>query len=371
MRTSIRACCAVVLAAIVLSIASTRSDSGGASRSVAGTAESPPAIARPSRAPVAAVPTPPGAAAGLEELLGPLANAGGDHALEDHMSDAYFALVERIRAEPAILDAIEDALADADRDSPEARVMLGALIGAATPESQAVLLRLLDGRRDDRELLEVMIPSMGFIAKPTTELETALRTLAIEDERPELRVQANLSMGVLAAHVHTTDPARADRIVDDYARRLTAATDPADARAQLAVLGNAATPRAAQAVEPYLRDQRPEVRAKAIEALRRTPGSEPALLEALRGDDDARVRASAAWALSHRQPSPELVRAQADQLRRERDESVATRLLDNLWSSRDREHSAVVAAVQETSRAHALETIRQRATTLLAELERT
>jgi hypothetical protein len=103
----------------------------------------------------------------------------------------------------------------------------------------------------------------------------------------------------------------------------------------------------------------------------RTPGSEPALLEALRGDDDARVRASAAWALSHRQPSPELVRAQADQLRRERDESVATRLLDNIWSSRDREHSAVVAAVQETSRAHALETIRQRATTLLAELERT
>jgi hypothetical protein len=302
----------------------------------------------------------------LDDLLGGLATAGGER-LEVSMKESYFALVEALRARPDLVLAVEAMLATADREDPQARVALGALVGAGTPEAQAALGRLLDTRRGDDDFVKLLVPSVGFLEHPTPAIEGAVRSLADSDPRPQIRTMAGLSVGIMASHLDATDPARARAIVADVDTRLAAATTTTELTAQLAVLGNAGTGDAGAIARRYLADERPEVRARALEALRRVGSAEAesALVRALT-DADPRVRASAAWAMGHRPATAANLRAQGAVLMAESDDATCRALVDNLWNGASADREYTFATLEAVAASHPLPAIREVIASLLA-----
>jgi hypothetical protein len=311
-------------------------------------------------------------AAGLEKVFAGLAEAGGDQKLEGAMADAYFALLKALRKDPAMLAAVEEMLRTADRHAPETRVAVGALIAVGTPEAQDALIRLTDVHKGDVEFLELLVPSMGFVERPTQALEGALHALTT-DVRPDIRSMADLSMGVVAATLDVTDPARARRIVDQYGAKLTASANPAELHAALSVLGNAGTLDAARLIQPYTSDERPDVRADAVEALRRIPtrDAEAALLAAAGHDGDRDVRNRAVLAMSMRPATDTSVRSQIAMLATETDENIARGLLSNIWSGIDVDHDLVVATLTQTAASHPLTSVQEQARAMLKGMAKT
>jgi hypothetical protein len=364
-RILIAAIAAALAAVIAALLAGGATSARVAARTTAAATAGAAAPARPLALPVTAGTDHP--AASLDDLLGGLATAG-DERLELAMKESYFALVEALRDDPALIAAVEALLATADRDAPDARVALGALVGAGTAEAQAALGRLLDVRRGDADFVKLLVPSVGFLEHPTPAIEQAVRTLAADDPRPQIRTMAGLSVGIMASHLDATDPARARAIVADVDARLRAANTPAELGAQLTVLGNAGTADAGQVASRYLDDDRAAVRASALEALRRvtSPDAEAALLRALAADPDPTVRASAAWAMGHRPATPANLRAQAAVLLVETDERVARPLADNLWNGADADRRFAIATLDTVAARHALPSIRDAVRALLA-----
>jgi HEAT repeats len=242
----------------------------------------------------------------LDQIFARLTQAPDDAAYHDAMAAVYFDLVARIRSQPELIGKLEAMLGDGDRHTPAVRVAVGALAGAGTPEAQAALVRVLDARHADRSFVELLVPTMGFAKRPTPVLEGALRRLAASDAPGEVREMAHLAMGNAASRLQAEDPARAKGIVDEYDAKLAKAVRADEVGTYLSALGNAGTPEAGRVVARYLDDERPEVRAGAVDALRLVPTAqaEAELRRALRDDPVEDVRAVAARALAYRHPSP-------------------------------------------------------------------
>jgi hypothetical protein len=284
-------------------------------------------------------------------------------------NDTYFALVAWIRAHPERLGELEALLATAAPTSAVLRIAVGALAGAGTPEAQACLVRLTAVRPTELAYMRQVVPVLGFAKQPTAALEHAVRALAGGREASDVTRLAELSLGVLAGHVAAADPARAGRIVDEYAAKLAGATAAEEIRRYLLVLGNAGTPAVVALAGRYLDSDDPAIRARAVEALRRvlTDAAERAILGVLEGDPEARVRASAAWSLANRPATATAIAGEAAHLPREGDEQVASTLLANLQAARTAHRGAVLAALGATAAAHPVPAIRDLARELLAD----
>jgi hypothetical protein len=254
-----------------------------------------------------------------------------------------------------------------DRRQPAVRIAVGALAGAGSAEAQAALLRVLDARVGDRAFLELLVPTMGFTMKPTPALEAGLARLADGSQPDAVREMAHLALGGIAARLQAGDPDRAAQIVRGYDAKLTRAVSSEEIGTYLAALGNAGTAGAAEVVARYLHDERREVRSEAIEALRRVPtaAAEAELTRALREDPDEKVRASAAWALSHRSPSTGSIEAEAAALFAEQDATVAKQLVENLWRARNTGGDTALTALARAAESHPVSAVRERARALL------
>ncbi len=297
----------------------------------------------------------------LDRLLGGLQDSGADpQAMHE-------ALLEALKRDPVgTLAALESFLADADPQQQATRTVVGALVAAGTPAMQAALVQLVDARVDDAAFVKLVVPTLGFLAKPTAATELAVRSLA-DDSAPEAtRMNAHLTLGVMASRFTDGDVPRGSAIVDDYAARLATATTDDERRRWLSVLGNAGTPGAAAAIEAQLDTTDPVLRSQALEALRRvsSPAVDARLVHAL-DDGDARVRSSAAWSLSYREATPETLRTLLGKLAGEPDAKVATMLLDVVWPRRASDPAAVLATVQSVADGHASPEVRKRARSLL------
>jgi HEAT repeat protein len=302
-----------------------------------------------------------------DEVTGLLAAAVGATDSKER-SRIFWELVNALRRNPELLGPLERMLAQASPDSEAVRMALTALVVVGTPEAQMVTLELLSERADDDAFLSLLVPTMGFFKQPTEALENGLRTLAASDaEHPQ--TMARLALGAIADNMKDSQPGRTQRIVDEFASKLADAS--ADAKKEtLTVLGNIGAPATVVAVTPYLNAEDPQVRGKALEALRLVHNAEAngLLLEAVSRDADAGVRGSAAWALSYQQPmTEESISAQASALTAETNEAVAIVLLKNIWSSVNLEHDLVISIVSRTATSHALPTVRDAAHAMLAQ----
>jgi HEAT repeat protein len=325
-------------------------------------AAAPPALAAPGPALAARPPR----TLSARELLARAAAARTPDELTAVMRTTHFELLEAIARDPAALGEIERYAAAGDPRTPAMRIAAGALVGAGTPEAQAALVRLLEGRPGDAALAKLLLPSLGALAKPTPATEAAVRALTSEAVPSAIRTTAHLTLGTLAARVAAADPQRAEAIVAGYVGRLGAASTREERGRYLTVLGNAGTPGAAAAIARELGDPDAAVRGRAVQALRRiaTPEAEGQLRRALADADDT-VRASAAWTLAYRTPSPETMRALLDRLAAEPSEPAATALLDTLWARRRAAPDLVEAAVRGAAGRHASPAVRAHARALL------
>jgi len=313
---------------------------------------------------------PPELDAELADWFAALMDAPDEADFDHARSRVFVEMRTQIRANPALIKKLEAMLATADRDKPLASLAVGALAAAGTADAQAALVRLVDRRKGDVAFLELLVPTMGFTTRPTPELEGALRRLASSDAPDEVRGMAHLALGTTVSRLQTDDPARARRIIDAYDAKLARAASSDELGTYLSVLGNAGTADAAKVVARYVGDERGEVRAEALRALRLVPTDEAQaqLTAALRGDDDGSVRASAARALSYRPPTAALAKAEAEALATERDGGVAKQLLENLWRAHEAAGGeAALAAITSAAASHPVAAVRDRARALLAE----
>lgn len=178
------------------------------------------------------------------------------------------------------LSAIEEILLSSDPRGAKFKLIRSALIHAATPESQDMLVKLIrQYRLRDPSLLRFVVPSVGLIAKPEYNLQTEMLEL-LTDKRVESdrRGTILLALGNMAGQVSETNLARADSLVGRLTDLLQPVNDP---MLLLAVLGNAGTKSALPSILPYLKDSSADIRSMAYYALRFI--DDPAVEEIFRG----------------------------------------------------------------------------------------
>jgi hypothetical protein len=319
-----------------------------------------PAVVTP---PVATATRPP-----PRPLLSPRVSAALDKLGSTNDADlkqaTHESLVAALREDPAAtLAALEEFLETADPKQSSAQVAMGALVAVGTPEIQRVLIGLVETRDGDDAFLRMAVPTIAYLRAPERATEEAIRALS-RDGSERARTSAHLSLGVMAARISRNDTARGAAIVDDYAARLASARTDEDRKLWLLVLGNARTDAAAVAISTQLAVSDPVVRSRAVEALRLAPAADGKLAHAL-DDGDARVRASAAWSIKYRKPTPELLDAMLAKLPVEADAKVAVTLLEAIWMQRGQDYDRVVLAVEGLASGHASPTVRERARKLL------
>jgi HEAT repeat protein len=163
--------------------------------------------------------------------------------------------------------------------------------------------------------------SLSFVDPPTAETVALLEDLK---HQPQHGTQARYGLGTCADHLQKTEPGRAGTIVAGLAKDLQSSQDPKDKAAYLRALGNSGHPDALAAIQPYLTDPNPGVRAAAADALRAIPNplADQDLALVLKRDTSPDVRRTSLEAMSKRSTAPVTVYAVRDNLKSEPDARV-------------------------------------------------
>jgi hypothetical protein len=226
------------------------------------------------------------------ELL--LDRVDSDVALQRDLQRSLWA---RLRLHPEETAALGRRLQTLKPDSAAARLLLGALVQAGTPEAQRTLVSAAEQARGERTAMASIVSSLGSLETPTMDTEAFLRSVQDDPTKSDgLAHTAEVALGNVAEHLKSSDPGRADGIIDDLAARLEKDKDPAEAAAAFAALGNARSDRVTSLAPAFLHDEDPNVRRMTLYALDRA-GSDAAraLIEQIAASDpDPTIRSAAA-----------------------------------------------------------------------------
>ncbi|MBC7659444.1 MAG: hypothetical protein H7249_07020 [Chitinophagaceae bacterium] len=208
------------------------------------------------------------------------ANVLGSHDLPDIWASldknadqqSYLLLKAWIYLHPQDMGALTAKLKDLGPDDPKLRSAIKALTAVGSPESQHVLVDLLQHSRN--ELAMRVASSLGFVQNPTAETEKALISLVRSQDAPELGRRAELALGVVG---HTLkgigEDARADALEKAAFERLKASGDERQSITSMGMIGNLG-PKSKQDLSPYWQSSDPAIRAQAYFALRASPESD-------------------------------------------------------------------------------------------------
>ncbi len=222
----------------------------------------------------------------------------------DRAGKAFLALTSLLRLDPSQLEVVR---AHIEQGGPLTDTLLAALRDASTPESQRLLAELAgpDTPLDSEQRMQAA-RSLSRVPEPSGETVATLRGLQADSE---VGTQATYGLGSALHRLQGQDPALAAEVRETLLDELDEAA-PGARPALLTALGNAGDPATLDAIQRYVRDESPAVRAAAAQALRRIPGQgADAALAMLCTDSDPDVRYSAADAISERAPSTALVQA--------------------------------------------------------------
>lgn len=218
---------------------------------------------------------------------------------------------------------------------PEAQMLIAALAGANTTETQAALVDLaLDGSLDKESRAQVLA-NITALDQPNKDTLTRLRPL-MADADPEVRAQAALAVGAATRALGSTDPQAAQAATSDLVKLVNQAANEEEKLWAIRSLGNAGSEGALPALTGVLDGGSASMREAAAQALRFVPGTEA---------DQVLARVMAA-------DSSEQVRSAA------------------VFAARFRESEAVVGSVERAARNDASETVRQQAVQTLGRVAR-
>lgn len=236
-----------------------------------------------------------------------------------------------------------------DPNGSSFQVLVASLGATGSKEAQAALVASLRAGEMSQEAKKHVIATLAMVAFPSDQAESALRSIRDESKAPELAATASLGLGIMAKALASRSPKRATAIVDEaITRALADEHDEARLLADLAVLGNTASPRIQHDMMRWSRASSASVRASAAFGLRlvRTDEAEARLLEVLASDEDPAVRSRVASALSYRDPSARSLQVQRERVAADPDAGVRAALLRNLYAMRDL-FPEVLAAIEE------------------------
>jgi len=209
-----------------------------------------------------------------------------------------------------------------------ARLLMAGLQSAHTPEAQAGLTQLAGDREIDPEIRDGALSLLGMSEAPTPDTIDFLRdTWANAEQEPELREGAVLAMGGALRHADLGDPQVAqasDASLTRLLQEVQQQSDPDRARLLLDALGNSGAPRAIEGLSPKLDSDDARLRASSAYALRHVqdPQADRLLADAMLSDEAPAVRLDALRAMLYRDLSEETRAALIDALQHDEEERV-------------------------------------------------
>jgi HEAT repeat protein len=203
------------------------------------------------------------------------------------------------------IDPAAAAQARAQMGPGNARVVIGALGEAGTPEAQKALASVLADPHADVDARKEAVDAVLGLEHPTRETGEALKGLLASDD-PELKNNASLAYGAVAGRLAESEPDAAHsmvtRIADDYAK----AGEPEERLRILGSLGNTRSSDALPVLSQSLSSSDPAVRAGAAAALRFVPDAraDSLLVSSITKETDPAVRGAALMAAGYRSFEP-------------------------------------------------------------------
>jgi hypothetical protein len=236
-------------------------------------------------------------------------------------SDLARALLEKTMLDPAVGERAFVPLARAfgEHDSPE---------------SQAVLARVVNGRTKEDPGREVALFSLGRANAPSDATIALLEAVAQAKDDP-CAYAALLALGRAAGQLAAIEPRRGRPVFERLLARVSAAPDDGTRAKALEAIGNAGSPLAEPELARWRASTVPaSVRGAAVSAHRLIPttSARDALIDALGKDSDAAVRSAALEAVVLRRPDDAIADAVADRLEHDTDESVKKPAASRLMS---------------------------------------
>jgi hypothetical protein len=221
-------------------------------------------------------------------------------------SRSFTSLSANFRRRP---ETIRKAIDAVRRSSPARQTIIDALASAGSEESQNALMELMQGRALESSVRMSLVIALSRTAQPTEASVRFLRRLLNDDVAG---TQALYGLGTFCQRFYEAgDHQRAQDIGEVIVERLAHAGTQLRVLEWLRAVSNAGHDGAFAKVKSFEKDEREQVRAEAVRAVRRMPSAEADnfIASRLNEDPSRAVKLSALDAARWRHPSDVLVRS--------------------------------------------------------------
>lgn len=291
--------------------------------------------------------------------LGALARQGASKDELKRAERAYVSLTAMLRRDPDALAAVRARLL---KEGPLTETLLAALRDSSSPESQRLLVEMTkqDSPLGTEGRMEAA-RALSMVAEPSADTVGALKEMRTD---AILGTQGSYGLGSALHRLQAQDSELAGDVRAFLTEQLSVATTPGEKAVALTALGNAGDPATLDAIRPFTSDADADVRASAVQALRRIPGPDvDQMIARFTTDDSQAVRHSAVDVVSERSASPVLAAAVAKLALNEEDYQTRAKCVNVLaqWLPSDPSIAPSLRAVAENDKNADLRKVAQNA----------
>ncbi len=277
-------------------------------------------------------------------------------------SELYLKFKALIYLHPESCKLLAGAIADRQPENQASQMLLAALSAVANPAAQEALVGVIGARSGHKQAIMQIIFSLAVIDEPSEIAEQRLRDFAYSAGDRELAAAAQLALGGMARNLSVSSPGRSRAIIDYFMAQQRADRSTSETVHQILVLGNAGLEDYLPVLSRFAEDERREVRANAIHALRHYESAAVSaiLFRALVQDREALVRFEAAIAIGSLETGDEMIALLIKAFAGEKVQEVRIAILQTLWKS-ERKYPEVRKLVTEVAEKDPSEAVRKAA----------
>lgn len=215
-------------------------------------------------------------------------------------------------------------------DDPWLINSLQALAYVGCENCQDLLMKQLKSRESEPDFATSLVNFLSQSDLPSVAAEQYLKTLAQSSDK-SIRNAAQLNLGTVAYQLREIDPARSERLNQEFIAVFRAADTMEDKRSALAVMGNAGSKDIRAPVEQFITNPDERIRQDGVHALRnlKTENSQD-LLNKMLDDSSVEVRMEVVRAYSNQDPNPATGKILAQQLKKDTAPAVRRVIIQEL-----------------------------------------
>ena len=302
----------------------------------------------------------------LETLLADLKKAEASSDENQNHTPLYLKLKALVYLQAETSQTLGKLLATADAQSLTMQILSGALSAVGNSQAQTALADTINARSQDWDAMYVLIPSLGSVNNPTQEAEDILNKLAFNSKDERIASTAQLALGTVAYNLTQTSPTRKNKIVKQFAQKLSKTKSEEQTRQYLLVLGNTGSANAFDTIVSFTKASSVKIRGAATSALRLIDNKQVdnVITTILTKDADDSVRLEAATILGYREINSETFKSQKQAFTSEKSVTVRLALLRNLWQVRE-QFSEVEKLVKKAAQNDASPEVKEAAASII------